>query len=224
MLQANGYSVDLVSQSNILSTDFAPYDLVLIGYDTGTGGTWGDNGGQQANRINTSGKPILGIGEGGYAFFGKLSLDIGWGNGAHGTSTSIYQVDPGHEIWDSSTPVSSAGAVKVLAAEPQVPLLATPVPIGPIKLLPTLQPMPFKTLLPPQTAVLFSSAVEYVGIYYPASIAGVEGIGRTDSSSSHYPIIMEDSRYLLWGWDAQPSGMTQRGKQIFLNALNLLLQ
>ncbi len=226
-LQANGYTVDLVFQNNILATDFSQYDLVVIGYDTGGGSTWGDPAGQQGAKVNNANKPILGLGDGGYAYFGKLNLEIGYGNGAHGTATSVYQVDPNHDVWDTSTPVSDAGSPKVLSANLDAPLLAataTPIPIGPIKILPTLQPMPFKTLVAPQTAVLFSSSVDYVGIYYPSSIAGVKALGRTNSSSSHYPLIMEDDRYLLWGWDASPSQMTQRGKQILLNATYILLE
>ena len=148
-------------------------------------------------------------------------------SGATGTSTSIYQVNPGDDIWDSSTPVSDVGSPKVLAVELGVPLKATPlpiVPIGPIILLPTLQPMPFKTLIAPNTSILFSGSVGYVGIHYPLSIAGVKAMGRTNSSSFYYPLIMQDNRYLLWGWDGGPSDMTTRGKQIFLNSVIILLQ
>jgi uncharacterized protein YraI len=78
MLQANGYTVDLIFQNNVLSTNFAPYDLIIIGYDTGSLPNWGDPAGQQANFVKNTGKPILALGRGGSFFFEKINLDIGW--------------------------------------------------------------------------------------------------------------------------------------------------
>jgi hypothetical protein len=66
--------------------------------------------------------------------------------------------------------------------------------------------------------------VDYVAIHYPSSITGVKAIGRTNSSSVYYPLIMQNDRYLLWGWDAEPGEMTTRGKQIFLNAILILIE
>jgi hypothetical protein len=42
---------------------------------------------------------VLGLGEGGYAFFGKLGLDIGYGNGIYSSGTSIVWSNSGDRLW-----------------------------------------------------------------------------------------------------------------------------
>jgi len=62
-LQAQDYVIELIKIDDIGSTDFNNYRLILIGRDTGTTSTWGDGGGAQALAVQSSGKPIFGIGE-----------------------------------------------------------------------------------------------------------------------------------------------------------------
>ena len=91
---AKALKLDLIAMGNVLGTNFSQYKAAIIGYETGNGSSWGDNAGQQANHIVNSGTAILGVGEGGYAYLGKLSLLIGYPNGAHGSSKkSVYAVD-----------------------------------------------------------------------------------------------------------------------------------
>ena len=45
--------------------------------------------------------PILGLGEEGYAFFGKVPLAVGPPNGWHGDERSAYVVDTASDIWRS---------------------------------------------------------------------------------------------------------------------------
>lgn len=105
-LGSQGYSLTLIPQANVQSTNLNPYKVILIGHETGSLANWGDNPGNQANSIASSGKPILGLGEGGYAFFGKLGLIIGYGNGAHGGGQNVYAVSPASPIWNSPYNVS----------------------------------------------------------------------------------------------------------------------
>lgn len=49
--------------------------------------------------VNTH-SPILGLGEGGFVFFGKLALNIG-NHGALGSSTHIIPTDSKHSIWNN---------------------------------------------------------------------------------------------------------------------------
>ncbi len=106
-LDSHGFKVDLIPMGNILGTNFSPYKAVIIGYETGNGSSWGDNGGQQANHIVNSGTAILGFGEGGYAYLGKLSLLIGYPNGAHGSSKrSVYAVDANSPLWKTPNNVN----------------------------------------------------------------------------------------------------------------------
>ncbi len=87
LLAQAGYTVELIPLSNVLSIpDFSVYDLILIADDSGMLDNWGSVGftTAQASRIAAGGKPVIGLGEGGYAFFGHLGLFIGWPNGWHG--------------------------------------------------------------------------------------------------------------------------------------------
>jgi len=111
MLESRGgFSVDLIPQSNVLPTNFGLYKAVIIGHETGSLGDWGDAGGAQANHIASASRPILGLGEGGYAFFGKLSLTIGFGNGAHGNGTDIYVVNTSEPFWSTPNSISIPGS------------------------------------------------------------------------------------------------------------------
>ena len=110
LLEAKGFKVDLIAMGNILSTNFSPYKVVLIGHETGNGTTWGDDAGQQANKIVSGGAAILGIGEGGYAYLGKLNLLIGYPNGAHGSAKkSVYAADLSSPIWTTPNTINVPG-------------------------------------------------------------------------------------------------------------------
>lgn len=88
LLTGAGYLVDLIPLSDVLSTTFDPYDLIIIADDSGYLSDWGQPAltASQVNQITAPDPdvPILGVGEGGYAFFGRLGLFIGWPNGWHG--------------------------------------------------------------------------------------------------------------------------------------------
>ncbi len=108
-LDENGYRVDTVHMSNIMATNFSVYHLVIIGYDTGYADSWGDAGGSMATHIASFDKPILGMGEGGYAYFGKLGLQIGYPKGAHGSGKDVQVVEPASPIWNTPNHVSMPG-------------------------------------------------------------------------------------------------------------------
>ncbi len=89
LLTSAGYSVTLVPLGSVTTTDFGQFDLTIIADDTGSLDQWGTppaatTGAAQVAQIIAPNKPILGLGEGGYAFFGRLSLFIGWPMGWHG--------------------------------------------------------------------------------------------------------------------------------------------
>lgn len=91
LLDSKGYTVDLIPLGSVLSTSFSVYDLIMIAEDSGDLNTWGTpaSTAAQVAQITAPNKPILGLGEGGYAFFGKLSLFIGWPNGWHGPNSRV---------------------------------------------------------------------------------------------------------------------------------------
>lgn len=97
LLQANGIGVDLVRVSGVPAVSMQRYNMVIIGPETGSLDTWGTQA--AFNHIVRSQRPVLGLGEGGYAFFGLLKLNIGWANGAHGSGTTILYGSAGDPIW-----------------------------------------------------------------------------------------------------------------------------
>jgi uncharacterized repeat protein (TIGR01451 family) len=93
LLTAEGYTVTLVPLNAVLSTDFSTFDLIIVADDTGNLDDWG-LAGLTANQVAkirapSPDKPIIGLGEGGYAFFGQWPLFIGWPNGWHGPDTDL---------------------------------------------------------------------------------------------------------------------------------------
>jgi len=91
LLNTHGYSVTLVPLSNVLTTNFSQFSLILIADDSGSLNQWGTTGftAAQVTQIVSANKPIIGLGEGGYSFFGQVGLFIGWPQGWHGPDTDI---------------------------------------------------------------------------------------------------------------------------------------
>ena len=48
---------------------------------------------------------MIGLGSGGYAFFGKLDLAIGYPNGGWRTANRVYTVDPASSVWTEPYPI-----------------------------------------------------------------------------------------------------------------------
>jgi hypothetical protein len=90
-LAGNGYTVTLVPLSSVIGTDFSVFNLIMIADDTGSLDQWGTAGdtANQVAAITSPNKPIIALGEGGYAFFGRLSMYIGWPRGWHGPQGNI---------------------------------------------------------------------------------------------------------------------------------------
>lgn len=117
LLDSYGVQTDLVPIASVVETSFSGYDLVLVGPDTGSLSTWGTP--EAVTRLLRSGKPILGLGQGGYAFFGKLQLNIGYAKGAHGSEYQLSVVDPEHPVFNLPYHVSPAsGATLDIYQEP----------------------------------------------------------------------------------------------------------
>ena len=103
LLVTYGCSTDLVSIDEITTTVLDSYDIIIVGNDTGITIDWGDV--ESVTAIEGSGKPVIGIGEGGYAFFGKLELSGGYPNGMLGNNNSIYIMNPNSSLFDTPYPV-----------------------------------------------------------------------------------------------------------------------
>jgi hypothetical protein len=81
-------SVRQIHCDAVAETDFRPFAAILIGSDTNR--VWRG----LAKAVDNARKPILGLGEGGYYFFGDLKLAIGAPQGWHGNKTGVRPVNP----------------------------------------------------------------------------------------------------------------------------------
>ncbi|HPC95272.1 MAG TPA: right-handed parallel beta-helix repeat-containing protein [Sedimentisphaerales bacterium] len=90
-LTAHGCPVTLV-QSSQIGASLDDCNLFIIGSDTQNAPAWTD--GRSIDILNGLGKPVVGLGEGGYRFFGKMGLRIGYPNGTRTSRDSVYVVDP----------------------------------------------------------------------------------------------------------------------------------
>ncbi|MBW7884799.1 MAG: hypothetical protein H3C34_19595, partial [Caldilineaceae bacterium] len=110
LLEGKGFTVQLVPMPTVLATDFTQFDLVIIADDTGDLSQWpmGTAGvSPEANHIRSANKPMLGIGEGGYAYFGKHGQAIGWPNGWHGPLDRVVPRNTGQSYWHTPTDFGS---------------------------------------------------------------------------------------------------------------------
>lgn len=91
LLKARGITPTTMKLADLSRADLTKFQVIILGNDTGNGSTWGTD--TAVSKIVASGKPVLGLGEGGYAFFGKLTLHIGYPNGWHGAETTMAVMD-----------------------------------------------------------------------------------------------------------------------------------
>lgn len=105
-LQPYGYALEALPLDAIPSIDLSQYRAILIAPETGKDGEWGDQGGSWANRVLASNRPIIGLGEGGFNFFGKIKLLIGWPNGIDTSSREIVALNVNDSVWKSPYQVS----------------------------------------------------------------------------------------------------------------------
>ncbi len=89
--------------SNVATTNWGHYELVIIGAYTSLDPVWGTSA--DVTALQNSRLPIIGLGEGGYAFFGRLALNIGYANGIHTAVTRTLPFSPTANVWLSPFPL-----------------------------------------------------------------------------------------------------------------------
>ncbi|HIC90210.1 MAG TPA: hypothetical protein EYP04_12525 [Anaerolineae bacterium] len=100
-------SVVAVAPRSPTILDVDGYDVYVIGPDTGNSGVWyGDDAVMVA--IAARGKPVIGLGAGGFAFFGELGLPIGYPNGSPTTASAVQAADLGQSrsLYEDPNPIS----------------------------------------------------------------------------------------------------------------------
>ncbi len=91
LLNGAGLAVDLVTLGGAETFDFSNDLSIIVGDDTGSLSAWGTPA--AVTHVSGAGKPVVGVGEGGYAYFGQLSLGIGYPHAAHGPESDMGVVD-----------------------------------------------------------------------------------------------------------------------------------
>ncbi len=84
LLKESDLGTDLIALEDVSTTDFDQYATVIIGSDIKR--AWSTSA---ANLVRDAKKPVLGLGEGGYYFFGQLDLAIGSPHGWHGGNVAV---------------------------------------------------------------------------------------------------------------------------------------
>ena len=104
---------------------------MLIGDNTGALNEWGTAA--LATYVNSFGKPIVGIGEGGYAYFGQVGSGLGWPNGWHGPEDTWVVTNPSHQVFQlpNAIALGVGDTLQVLTAPSnQVAIYAPSFPAG----------------------------------------------------------------------------------------------
>jgi hypothetical protein len=96
-IEQNGVGVDLIHMDSVPHVNLNKYRMFIVGPDTGFLDEWG-NGDIVGNLLKFE-RPILGLGEGGYAFFGKIQARIGYANGAHSDGASVQEQLSADAFW-----------------------------------------------------------------------------------------------------------------------------
>lgn len=185
LLLKNEFDAEIIDMNAILETDFSRYGLVIIGPDTiGSGeaeawyNAWGDS--VSVAKVADSNLPVIGLGQGGQGFFGRLDLDIGGGNAWHGQEQGIIMADSNHVVFRSPNSISG------------------------------------------EPLIIYSVDVPEDGTYMPYRAQGVILIGREIEDQHHYPIIQQ-TRFMMWGFNASPTLLTEDGRLLFENVVHYML-
>ena len=112
LLEDHGFATTIISMDEVVTHDYAPYSLIVVGSETGSNYDWGDAASVSA--LAQSGKPIIGLGFGGSCLFYQMGLFINWGQGWIGWDTSVYAVDLGHEIWLTPYPIPVSSKERIV--------------------------------------------------------------------------------------------------------------
>lgn len=128
LLGRHGMAITAVSVDTVLQTDFSQFALTIIGNDTGSQATWGSDAAQIGQIAKNS--KVLGLGEGGYAFFGQVmaqqlgALTIGYPLGAHGNAFNLFPTDAALAIYRTPYTMSAAKGAALQVYADNVPAVA----------------------------------------------------------------------------------------------------
>ncbi|MCB0081177.1 MAG: DUF11 domain-containing protein, partial [Caldilineaceae bacterium] len=102
LLEGRGFTVQLVRCPAVPGTNFTQFNAVIIADDTGSLNSW-CAAAAGATHIDSAHKPTIGLGEGGYAYFGQLGMPMGWPNGWHGPMDRVTPTNVAVSYWHTPT-------------------------------------------------------------------------------------------------------------------------
>jgi hypothetical protein len=70
---------------------------------------------------------------------------------------------------------------------------------------------------------LYNNPTEFEAVVMPSPESGVLSVGRQSDNAEHYTIMIQDNKYLFWGYRGGPSLMTNKGKKVFMNVIHYLI-
>jgi len=97
-LEKREYSTDIIHISDVTFTDLSLYGVLLAGPDTGASGGWGIE--ENVSAMKNSGRPVIGIWEGGASLFNALGLSIGGTDRSTFNDGAVYVTDDRHPIFN----------------------------------------------------------------------------------------------------------------------------
>lgn len=78
---------------------------------------------------------------------------------------------------------------------------------------------PNSIMVPRDGILQLYKSSEHVGIYIPSMSTEMVMLGRETRNKDHYPLLLEENKYLFWGFTASPESMTDTGRILFTNIL-----
>lgn len=129
------------------------------------------------------------------AAYGKPILGLGRGGTLYFQAIGLY-INYGNS-WSGS-------GHSVYALNPSMALWSVPNPIS---------------IPADQIVKLYNAAGDFYAVSLPGPVAGVVPIARQSDDPDHYPLILQDTRFFLWGFQDGPSAMTLRGQRLLVNIL-----
>lgn len=99
LLEDHGVDTDLVQLAYVTNADLVSYDIILVGEDTGIMYDW-EGSAAAREKVRSSGRPVLGLGDGGASLYAELDLFIDYGQCATGfDQTQVYAYDQALPFW-----------------------------------------------------------------------------------------------------------------------------
>ncbi|MHA1266184.1 MAG: hypothetical protein ACTSRS_13205 [Candidatus Helarchaeota archaeon] len=80
------------------------------------------------------------------------------------------------------------------------------------------QPLAVSTTNP----VTICTSVDTMAVYAPSPGTDIQLIGRETDEVNHYPIIMQQNKYILWDFNSTPAEHTTNGDNLFVNLVYYL--